>query len=105
MPNMGGPCPTQVCHVGVHSMRLLQTERLDARVLAGSAAAAGFAQPPLWRFLGELLRALGRLARPGRYLLTHAPGSQHVCLFAALPEDPATAEVSYKAPLLVPVCA
>ncbi len=85
----------QVGHVGVHSMRLLETQRLGARALADAAAAAGFSQPFLWRLLGELLRALGRLGRPGRYLLTHAPGSQHVCLFSALPDDPATAEVPH----------
>ena len=85
-------------------MRLLQTERLDARALADSAAEAGFAQPFLWRLLGELLRALGRLARPGRYLLTHAPGSQHICLFSALPEHPATAEVRCAACELSVIC-
>lgn len=31
--------------------------------------------------------------RPGRYLLTHAPGSDRICLFAALPDDPATQQV------------
>ncbi len=32
-------------------------------------------------------------SRPGRYLLTHAPGSERICLFAALPDDPATQQV------------
>ena len=31
--------------------------------------------------------------RPGRYLLTHAPGSSRVCIFAALPDDLDTEEV------------
>lgn len=40
----------------------------------------------------EVLRMLGTF-RPGRYLLTHAPGSDRICLFAALPDDPATQQV------------
>lgn len=41
----------------------------------------------------ELLRTLGTL-RPGRYLLTHAPASGRICLFAALPDDPTMEQVN-----------
>ncbi|BDA51105.1 probable little elongation complex subunit 2 at C-terminar half [Coccomyxa sp. Obi] len=82
----------QVGHVGVRNSKLLRTESFTARGLQDYAAAAGFSPSFLWCLLQELLRMLGTL-RPGRYLLTHAPGSGRICLFAALPDDPATQQV------------
>ena len=92
-----GPGP-QVGHVGARSSRLLAAERLSARALANSAAAAGYSEPFLWRLVAELARAALRLNRPGRYLLAHAPGSPVVCVFAALPEVDAPAERQVQRP-------
>jgi hypothetical protein len=47
----------------------------------------------------ELLRMLCTL-RAGRYLLTHAPGSSRICIFAALPDDPDTEQVPFLPPSL-----
>ncbi|KAK9902171.1 hypothetical protein WJX75_006859 [Coccomyxa subellipsoidea] len=76
-------------HVSVRNSKLLRTESYTARSLQSSAAAAGFSPAFLWRLLQELLRMLCTL-RAGRYLLTHAPGSSRICIFAALPDDPDT---------------
>ncbi|CAL8466211.1 g5747 [Coccomyxa elongata] len=82
----------QVGHVGVRNSKLLRTESFTARGLQDYAAAAGFSPVFLWRLLQEVLGMLGT-SQPGRYLLTHAPGSERICLFAALPDDPATQQV------------
>ena len=74
--------------MGAASSRLLAVERLSAAALADAAAAAGYSEPFTWRLLAGLARAALRLNRPGRYLLTHAPGSPAICAFAALPEQP-----------------
>lgn len=72
--------------MGVRSSKLLQTEQHSARELLDLAASAGLSPAFLWRLLQRLLGMLSGLSS-GHYLLTHAPGSASMCLFAALPEE------------------
>jgi hypothetical protein len=85
----------QVGHVGVRTLKLLHSERHSGRELSDLAASAGFCPAFLWRLLQRLLGLLGGLSA-GRYLLTHAPGSTSVCVFAALPEEVAMEQVRFQ---------
>ncbi|CAL5228540.1 g11694 [Coccomyxa viridis] len=71
-----------VGHVGVHSCQVLRSQQLTAPELLESAAGAGFQPAMTWRLMSAVLGQLTSLP-PGQYLLTHQPGSDAVCLFAA----------------------
>lgn len=83
----------QVGHVGVHSCQVLRSQQLTAPELLESAAGAGFQPAMTWRLMSAVLGQLTSLP-PGQYLLTHQPGSDAVCLFAAALEVELASEVS-----------
>ena len=74
--------PLQVGHVGVHSCQLLQCQHFTAGELLEAAAGAGFRPGMMWRLMSALLGQLTGLPC-GQYLLTHQPGAEAICLFAA----------------------
>ena len=83
----------QVWHVGVHSCQLLRHQRFTAQELLDSAAASGLQPVMIWRLVAAVLGQLTGLA-PGQYLLTHQPGADALCLFAAAaPPEDSTAQV------------
>ena len=83
----------QVGHVGVHSCQVLRSQRFTAPELLESAAGAGFRPAMTWRLMSAVLGELTSLS-PGQYLLTHQPGSEAICLFAATSEAELASEVS-----------
>ena len=82
----------QVWHVGVHSCQLLRHQRFTAQELLDSAAASGLQPATIWKLVAAVLRQLTSLA-PGQYLLTHQPGADAICLYAAAPSEESAAQV------------
>ena len=82
----------QVWHVGVHSCQLLKHQRFTAQELLDSAAASGLQPVMIWRLVAAVLAQLTGLA-PGQYLLTHQPGADAICLFAAATSEDSAAQV------------
>ncbi len=82
----------QVGHVGVHSCQVLRSQQFTAPELLESAAGAGFQPAMTWRVLSAVLGHLTSLT-PGQYLLTHQPGCDAICLFAAVSEAQGASEV------------
>jgi hypothetical protein len=68
--------------VGVHSCQLLKCQHFTAGELLEAAAGAGFRPRMMWRLMSALLGQLTGLPA-GQYLLTHQPGAEAICLFAA----------------------
>ena len=82
----------QVGHVGVHSCQVLRSQQFTAPELLESAAGAGFQPAMTWRLISAVLGQLTSLPH-GQYLLTHQPGCDAICLFAAVSEAEQASEV------------
>ena len=78
--------------MGVHSCQVLRSQHFTAPELLERAAGAGFQPATAWRLLAAVLGQLTSLP-PGQYLLTHQPGSDAICLFAAAAEAELASEV------------
>ncbi len=68
--------------MGVQSCQLLRCQHFTAAELLEAAAGAGFHPAMVWRLVSVLLVQLTGLPA-GQYLLTHQPGAEAICLFAA----------------------
>ena len=79
--------------MGVHSCQVLRSQHFTAPELLESAAGAGFRPAMTWRLMSAVLGQLTSLPS-GQYLLTHQPGSEAICLFAAASDTELASEVS-----------